>query len=190
MAIHLINPSEISFGTAVMVCRWLYVLAGATPDEYGTPIIVDETLEPTDFRRIQPGDVVAISVHTLNAARGYAIGRVARRMGAHVIFGGVHASLFPEEAFQVGDAHSVVMGDGDLVWRDVLADCQRGQLRRLYAGGKVEGDAMAALDGAAVPQALQSEPDAAADSAGLSPRLIAKRGSSLPNPAKAGSHRD
>jgi radical SAM superfamily enzyme YgiQ (UPF0313 family) len=143
MAVHLINPSEISFGTAVMVCRWLYVLAGATPDEYGPPVIVDETLDPTDFRRIQPGDIVGISVHTLNAARGYAIGRIARRMGACVIFGGVHASLFPEEAFQIGGAHSVVTGDGDLVWRQVLADCQRGQLQRLYAGGKVEGDAMA-----------------------------------------------
>ena len=143
MTIHLVNPSEISFGTAVMACRWLYVLAGATPREYGSPAIVDETLDATDFSRINPGDIVGISVHTLNAARGYAIGRIARQRGASVIFGGVHASLFPEEAFQLGGAHSVVTGDGDQVWRHVLADCQRGQLQRLYAGGRIDGDAMA-----------------------------------------------
>lgn len=142
MAVHLINPSEISFGTAVITCRWLYVLAGATPGEFGVPSVVDETLEPADFSRIQPNDVVGIGIHTMNAARGYAVGRAARERGARVVFGGVHASLFPEEAFAHGGAHSVVTGDGDHVWRQVLADCARGELQRLYQGGKVEGQAM------------------------------------------------
>src|SRR5207244_5775275 len=70
------------------------------------PIIVDETLEPTDFGRIRRGDVVGISAHTLNASRAYAVGRRAREQGAKVIFGGVHVSLFPEEAFRFGSATS------------------------------------------------------------------------------------
>ena len=144
MTIHLINPSDISFGTAVITCRWPYVLARATPEQYGDPVIVDETLETTDFDRIQPGDVVGISVHTMNVSRGYAVGKRARERGAWVVFGGVHASLFPEEAFQLGAAHSVVAGDGDLVWDQVLADCQRGEPRRSYSGGWVDGDRMAA----------------------------------------------
>jgi hypothetical protein len=52
--VHLINPSEISFGTAVITPRWLYVLAAATPPRFGNPILVDETLEaadPDQFRR-------------------------------------------------------------------------------------------------------------------------------------------
>ena len=74
------------------------MLARATPPEYGDPVIIDETLEPTNFARIQPGDVVGIGIHTMNATRGYAVGRQARARGATVVFGGVHASLFPEEA--------------------------------------------------------------------------------------------
>ena len=31
MRIHIVNPSDISFGTAVITPRWLYVLAAATP---------------------------------------------------------------------------------------------------------------------------------------------------------------
>jgi radical SAM superfamily enzyme YgiQ (UPF0313 family) len=143
MAVHLINPSDISFGTAVITCRWPYVLAAATPGDWGDPIVTDETLDPLDPNRIQPGDVVGISVHTMNAARGYAVGRLARERGAWVIFGGVHASLFPDEAIEHGRAHGVVTGDGDLIWPQVLSDCRRGAPKRLYAGGRVDGDLMA-----------------------------------------------
>ena len=48
MRVHLINPSDISFGTAVVTPRWLFVLASATPTQYGEPILVDETLDPLD----------------------------------------------------------------------------------------------------------------------------------------------
>ena len=58
MSIFLINPSDVSFGTAVITPRWLYVLAAATPDEFGTPILIDETLDQLDFDQIQKGDVV------------------------------------------------------------------------------------------------------------------------------------
>ena len=45
--VHLINPSHVSFGVAVITPRWLYVLAAATGTEWGDPVIVDETLEPS-----------------------------------------------------------------------------------------------------------------------------------------------
>jgi radical SAM superfamily enzyme YgiQ (UPF0313 family) len=144
MTVHLINPSEMAFGTAVMTPRWPYVLARATPPECGDPVIVDETLEPTDFAQIQRGDVVGIGIHTMNAARGYAVGRQARARGATVVFGGVHASLFPEEALELGGAHSVVVGDGDGVWPEVLSDCGRGEPKPRYEGGRIEGVSMAA----------------------------------------------
>jgi len=43
--VHLVNPSDNSFGTAVITPRWLFVLAAATPNTAGDPILVDETLE-------------------------------------------------------------------------------------------------------------------------------------------------
>jgi hypothetical protein len=45
MRVHLVNPSALAFGVGVITPRWLYVLAAATPEEYGDPIVTDETLE-------------------------------------------------------------------------------------------------------------------------------------------------
>ena len=140
MRVHLVNPSDLSFGTAVITPRWLYVLAAATPARLGTPHIVDETLDPLDASSLAPGDVVGIGIHTGNALRGYAIGRLARERGARVVFGGVHATLFPDEAREHGCADAVVRGDGDLVWPSVLADCATDRLKPLYEGGRVSGD--------------------------------------------------
>jgi len=138
MKVHLVNPSDTAFGTAVITPRWLFVLAGATPAEFGDPRIWDETLQHLDPEQVQPGDVVGIGIHTGNALRGYAVGRLARERGAWVIFGGIQATLFPNEAFERGGAHAVVTGDGDVVWGKALADCAKGQLQKTYAGGRIE----------------------------------------------------
>src|ERR1017187_5675668 len=73
MSVHLVNPSDNSFGTAVITPRWLFVLAAATPRVAGDPILVDESLEQIVPECIHPGDIVGISVHTGNALRGYAV---------------------------------------------------------------------------------------------------------------------
>ena len=138
MRVHLINPSEVSFGTAVITPRWLYVLAAATPESCGDPVLVDETLAAIDPATIQAGDVVGIGIHTANALRGYAIGKQARARGAYVVFGGIHATLYPNEAHELGGAHAVVKGDGDVVWAKVLADCSRQAPQPVYEGGRIE----------------------------------------------------
>ena len=142
MRIHLINPSDVSFGSAVMTPRWLYVLAGATPRHLGDPQVVDETLDQIDQSTVSAGDVIGIGIHTLNALRGYEVGRAARARGAYVVYGGIHSSLFPDEPFEHGGAHAVVKGDGDRVWGQVIDDCIAGAPKRLYEGGKIEGGSM------------------------------------------------
>ena len=140
MSVHLINPSHVAFGIGVITPRWLYVLASATPAKFGVPKLTDETLEPLDPSTIAPGDVVGIGIHTGNALRGYEVGSAAREAGAIVIFGGIHATLYPEEAFSLGGAHAVVSGDGDTIWPVVLKDAAAGTLKRIYEGGKVDSD--------------------------------------------------
>ena len=140
MRVHLVNPSYLSFGVGVITPRWLYVIAAATPHAFGDPLLVDETLEPADFTEITPGDVVGIGIHSGNALRGYEVGQMARERGAYVIFGGIHTSLYPEEAYELGGAHAVVKGDGDVVWARVLADCTNGGPQHLYEGGRIEAD--------------------------------------------------
>ena len=81
MRVHLVNPSDISFGVAVITPRWLYVLAAATPSEYGTPRLVDETLQQLNLDEVDAGDVVGISIHTgiaTHSARNVRAGKMAR----------------------------------------------------------------------------------------------------------------
>jgi tRNA A37 methylthiotransferase MiaB len=138
--VHLVNPSDTAFGTAVITPRWLYVLAAATPTSFGDPTLIDESLEHFDPNSVQPGDVVGIGIHTANAFRGYQVGKMARARGAYVVFGGIHATLYPEEAHQVGGAHAVVQGDGDVIWAKALADCSHRTPQPIYVGGRIEAD--------------------------------------------------
>ena len=140
MRVHLVNPSHLAFGVAVITPRWLYVLASATPASYGDPVITDETLEPLDIDAIAAGDVVGIGIHSGNALRGYEIGRLVKARGAHVVFGGIHATLFPEESHELGSATTVVKGDGDMVWGRVIDACAQGTPERIYEGGRVDGE--------------------------------------------------
>jgi radical SAM superfamily enzyme YgiQ (UPF0313 family) len=128
----------------VITPRWLYVLAAATPLEFGDPVIWDETLDPMDPAKIQAGDVVGIGIHTGNALRGYAMGRLAKEHGATVIFGGIHATLYPEEALALGQADAVVKGDGDVAWGAALSDFRRGALLQIYEGGRVDAESFKA----------------------------------------------
>jgi radical SAM superfamily enzyme YgiQ (UPF0313 family) len=138
--VHLINPSHLAFGVGVITPRWLYVLAAATPSQFGDPLITDETLEISDLEAIKAGDVVGIGIHTGNALRGYEVGREARARGAWVVFGGIHATLYPEEPHELGGAHSVVKGDGDIAWGRAVTDCVAGKPQRVYEGGKIDAD--------------------------------------------------
>jgi radical SAM superfamily enzyme YgiQ (UPF0313 family) len=140
MRVHLINPSDMSFGTAVITPRWLYVLAAATPEAFGDPVICDETLEQLDFSTIRKGDIVGIGVHTGNALRGYEVGKMARERGAWVVYGGIHATLFPDEPLELGGGDASVKGDGDVIWSHVLYDCLRGKPQKVYDGGRIEAD--------------------------------------------------
>ena len=58
MRVHLINPSDVSFGVGVITPRWLYVLAAATPSQYGDPFITVETPEAFNSDCVQAGDAL------------------------------------------------------------------------------------------------------------------------------------
>ena len=101
--------------------RWLYVLAGATPKVFGGCGGRDTaTFDPTS---VQVGDVVGIGIHIANALRGNAIGKMARERGAHVVFGGIQETLYPEKR-SVWEAlivswRAMAMWSGRPCWRTV-----------------------------------------------------------------------
>ena len=56
------------------------------------------------------------------------------------MFGGIHATLYPDEAHELGGAHAVVRGDGDVIWPLVLEHAANGALQRTYEGGRVDAE--------------------------------------------------
>lgn len=80
-------------------------------------------------------DLVGITATTFTSQRAYAIARRFRQRGVPVVLGGVHPSILPEECLQHADA--VVVGEAEYVWRDVLHDAEKRQLKRVYRAERV-----------------------------------------------------
>jgi radical SAM superfamily enzyme YgiQ (UPF0313 family) len=131
MKILLISPSreqEIKTAKFSMIPQLaLPLIAGLTPERHEVRII-EEELEPVDFDA--PCDLVGISCMTSNAPRGYMIARQFRNRGKKVVMGGIHPSILPDEALRFAD--SVVVGEAEGVWEEVLQDAEFGSLKPRY----------------------------------------------------------
>lgn len=103
------------------------LLAGLTPPQHQIRII-DESLSEIDFD--QEVDLVAITAITPLAPRGYEIGDQFRKRRKKVIMGGIHASWLPEEAKT--HSGSVVIGEADEIWGEILQDAEKGDLKPFY----------------------------------------------------------
>ncbi len=102
-------------------------LAGMTPRRHCLTYI-DESLAPVDFS-LKP-DLVAITVMTPLAPRGYEIADRFKEKGIPVVIGGIHASNLPGEAGLHADA--VAVGEADETWPDILRDAEKGTLKPVY----------------------------------------------------------
>jgi len=109
----------------------LLTLAGLTPASIDT-----RYLEVADIADV-PGvpeefDAVAISSFSAQIGEAYALADRYRALGTKVILGGLHVSAVPDEAHAHADA--IVVGEGESVWPEVMADLAEpgGRLREVY----------------------------------------------------------
>lgn len=125
----LLNGTGSNGGVALMGCMPLALptLAALTPPDVEVKII-DENVEDPDLD--EPTDVAAISYLTATSDRAYAIAREYRSRGVHVVLGGIHATIFPEEALQHAD--TVVTGEAEESWPRFVEDFRQGKPRRRY----------------------------------------------------------
>jgi radical SAM superfamily enzyme YgiQ (UPF0313 family) len=105
----------------------LILLQGLTPDEHQV-VTVEEEAEDIDLE--QDCDIVGISFMTSNASRAYWLAGEFKKRGKTVVLGGVHPTLLPDEALAYGD--SVVIGEAEGIWAEVLEDYKNGCLKRTY----------------------------------------------------------
>jgi radical SAM superfamily enzyme YgiQ (UPF0313 family) len=121
------KPGEAYIKTWQMESLPLGVLAALTPRDVEVTLH-DDRLEAIPYD--QPADLVAISVETYTARRAYQIASEYRARGVPVVMGGFHASLVPDEVERY--AESVVVGEAEHVWEEVIDDFRAGSPRKRY----------------------------------------------------------
>jgi radical SAM superfamily enzyme YgiQ (UPF0313 family) len=105
----------------------LAVLAGLTPPDVELRL-ADDRFEPVPYDA--PTDLVAMTVETYTARRAYQIATEYRRRGVPVVMGGFHAMLQPDEVAL--HAESVVVGEAEEVWAELVDDYRHGRPRKMY----------------------------------------------------------
>jgi radical SAM superfamily enzyme YgiQ (UPF0313 family) len=104
-------------------------LAAITPPEYEVRVIhqqVDQIPYDTD------ADLIALSFFSGFAPEAYRLARIFKMRGKTVVAGGPHATFWPEEALRYCD--SVVIGEAETVWSELLVDAESGDLKTKYIG--------------------------------------------------------
>jgi radical SAM superfamily enzyme YgiQ (UPF0313 family) len=112
----------------------LLVVAGLTPRDWETTVF-DENVERQDYSTLPVPDLVGITAFTSQADRAYALAKEFKHRGIAVVMGGIHATMCSEEASQYVD--SVVTGEAESVWEEVLTDKMNGRLKPVYIGMQI-----------------------------------------------------
>lgn len=142
MLIYLINPCNPLVGVVKSkLNRWnsytvwkplgLLVVAGLTPRD-NTIVVFDENVDRQDYSALPAPGLVGITAFTSQADRAYQVAEEFRQRGTTVVMGGIHATMCPEEASRYVD--SVVTGEAESVWKDVVDDVVRKTLKPVYKG--------------------------------------------------------
>lgn len=105
----------------------LPLIAAFTPGHYKIRII-DEELDRIPWD--EKPDIVGITSVMTTAGRAYEIADRFRGMGVPVVMGGSYATFMSEEVLEHCD--SVVIGEAEGVWAELLEDFERGELKRSY----------------------------------------------------------
>ena len=134
----LINPRNFRF-TGLNVSRTnripplsLGIIAALTPDDWDVEII-DENFSPFKYK---DADLIGLTADTATATRAYEIASEYRVNGVHTVMGGIHASMLKDEALRY--VATVVSGEAESVWTDVISDFESGEIKPFYEGERVE----------------------------------------------------
>jgi len=105
------------------------ILYSLTPKDIDT-VFYDECVEK--LPDVIDGDMLVLSVETLAAKRAYFLVNKYRQNNPQltVVMGGFHPTAVPDEALLYAD--SIVTGDAEPVWENLLADYKKGELKPVY----------------------------------------------------------
>ncbi|MBM4277990.1 MAG: B12-binding domain-containing radical SAM protein [Deltaproteobacteria bacterium] len=110
----------------------LAMISALTPDQFHIQL-VDEANEPVPNGK--KGDLALIVGLTHHMPNAYVIADRLRSEGTKVILGGMHVTALPDEALMHAD--SIIVGEAEAVWREILDDFVKGSLKKKYSGREV-----------------------------------------------------
>ena len=110
----------------------LGIIAALTPDNWVVKILDENFVE----FQYQEADLVGITAFTASVNRAYEIAKLYRNKNIPVIMGGIHASLQTAEAIQYVD--SIVVGEAEVVWNQVIKDYESNNLQKIYKSEKID----------------------------------------------------
>lgn len=108
------------------------ILAAITPPDIDIAFTDDNAGEPLDFE--DGSDLYAISSFTPQGTRALEIARMCKERGKKCVMGGMFPSFMPDECLKYAD--SVCVGEGELIWPQVIEDMRSGKLRPLYKASR------------------------------------------------------
>jgi radical SAM superfamily enzyme YgiQ (UPF0313 family) len=106
----------------------LQMLAAVTPADVQLRL-VNETAEEVPFR--EHWDLVGLTGMGSGIVRAWQIADEFRRRGTRVVIGGIAASLAKPE-WTLAHADSLVIGEAEELWPEVLRDARAGRLQPIY----------------------------------------------------------
>ena len=106
----------------------LPTIAALTPSHWDIEIL-DARATPVDFNKAV--DLVGVTAFTAEIPSAYEIADGFRKNGVKVVMGGMHVSFNPDEALKHAD--SIVIGEAESVWSELLKDVERGELKPVYS---------------------------------------------------------
>jgi radical SAM superfamily enzyme YgiQ (UPF0313 family) len=77
-------------------------------------------------------DLIGFTVLTPQAPWAYSMSDKLRSLGKKVVLGGIHVTALPDEA--KAHADSIVLGEAEHVWKEVLDDVEAGMMKAVYKG--------------------------------------------------------
>ena len=111
----------------------LAAMASLTPGRFNIRL-VDEVNEPVPYgQNCGLALIVGLTHHMPNV---YRIADRLRSEGTKVILGGFHVTARPDESLEHAD--SVILGEAEAVWEEVLDDFTGGNLKKKYIGRETD----------------------------------------------------
>ncbi|MCQ2525230.1 MAG: B12-binding domain-containing radical SAM protein [Lachnospiraceae bacterium] len=107
------------------------IIRSVTPSDIEIDFIDDRVEKLPDTI---DSDIIAFSIETYTAKRGYILAKKYKTENNTIVMGGFHASAAPDEILNYAD--TVIIGDAEDSWPQMLEDYRNGVLKRRYESGE------------------------------------------------------